>query len=254
MHRFQVWILSCSEAIWTVRTDRTAGNSGTPFREGAQVTLAKWESEALLLIESGADYGDLRDSARASLEEELQTRLVSWLLDQFVRDNGSFDSSGYVATLQSERNKNLFVMEDGKITRDASGSAVRTELESDAAFEEELSGWREGAADYYAVLVSRWEQSATTAFNDILGSVDGKTRELLSGKQEVLFTHLEQSHRRQADILLLLEQSEYRHFRLRDQYSLRLASEDGSAASQADALITKTRASIQEGLDRLTRS
>jgi len=252
MELFETWLDRADYALTRDQWDTIA-------LEGERTVMARWEQNLLMFIESGQlkeipaeQLEVIRSENREVLSDALADRLTNWLLGKFVRDYTSFGYAEFVDTLRDERNSAMFVMESGSVLRDEEGRARMVPLDSTPAFEEELARWNEKARDIQSGLLDRWRSGAATAFRELAGSVDDKTRLLLESRRDILFSDMEGSLRRQGDALFLIEQSEYRRLRLQDHHSLRRGSEQLSAAVQTEEILEKTESALKKGLDTLT--
>jgi len=228
--------------------------------EGERMVMARWEQEIRILVETGQNpevlqdgIETLREQRRDMLSDTKHERLADWIMNKFVRDNSTFARNGYVGMIRDERNRAMYVSEDGRIVRDEKGNATILALDSPEAYEDELAAWSANAKELQSALINRLQNAAATSFCELLASEDEKVRQLIEARQDIVIADLEKSWRRQGDILFLLEQSEYRQFRLRDQSSLRLASERQSAEARTDEILEKTKSSISAGLDALKK-
>jgi len=221
---------------------------------GEDAVMAKWESAILAVMGTGIDYDALRQSARDELTTVLEERLSAWLMDRFFSDYTGVDYESMLNDVKKSKIAGVFELNaDGSIRTDAKGAPIRRELVDEVAFQEEFGAWQAQIRGLGAVVTEDWESRSTTAFNELLNGLDGEQRLRLEAVGATRLAGFRQEQQRQMDAVLTLEESNYRYLRLQDQYSLRLKSDDSSAESVVDALIKKTEASLEAGLDNLVK-
>lgn len=225
---------------------------------GMGAVLAVWEKEAMLLTGEDFDLTALRVEAEASLNDVIETRLISWLSDNFFN---TADPAGLgVLSRKIEDLNGLYlyeIQEDGSIryktsvgyddlyTEDGFGNPV---LEQKG----EKTLWAEGVRSTIAELTALWTETMVTAFTDLKTSI---TDQGLMDRLETAWTTDLDSYREnyinRLTRLYSMEQSRFAKLRLYDQYSLQHLSETETAGYISNELIARTQAELNTELNAL---
>lgn len=220
---------------------------------GSGAVMARWDSEALVLMEAGMDCGALREAASAEVRESIEERLSAWLVDQFFGNLEPADIAGIASDVKESRIHGVFEVDDaGRIALDGTGSPLRRDLEGDEAFAQELDDWINSMDALKEDTLSEWHLGATAAYSELLSSLSPEQRTSLEASGTVRLSSLRESQQRQIDALMRIEESNYRYLRLNDRYSLRIKSDSLSAGALAESLIAETQSKTDLALAELS--
>ncbi len=223
--------------------------------EASEAVMAKWDAQARAIFEAGIDLASLRVQAGKEVAAEIERRLGDWLLGRFVGTVGGVDWVATLDAIGATKLAGIFELDDaGRVTVDAAGDPARKPVAGDAGFTAELESWKTAARAIAEKAVAEWETRATGALGELLSGMDEGRRAELGRTGRFLLDELGAGKRRELDTLLALEESDYRHYRLTDQASLRLESEGEDASAVVAALIGETNASLEATLSELANA
>jgi hypothetical protein len=221
-------------------------------REGGESVMAQWDARALELMDAGIDLASLRAQAGNEVEAEIERRLGEWLLGRFVGAVGDVDWVATLDAIGATKIAGIFELDDsGRVILDAAGDPVRNGIAGEEGFNEELEAWKASARGIADMAVAVWEKRATSALGELLSETDEGRRAELERAGFLRLEDLSAGKRRELDTLLALEESDYRHYRLTDQASLRLESEGEDASAVVAELIDGTNATLEATLAEL---